>query len=90
MKKPLHTLRPAAWIGIGLLLALASAALSQPVTLAAQAAGTPTPPPATLTPPAIDASEIGSTNGLVFVGILITLIILVPILLRWKIWARKP
>ncbi|MBI5296037.1 MAG: hypothetical protein HY869_11235 [Chloroflexi bacterium] len=89
MKKPLHILRPSALIILGLLLALVSAALGQPSVFGLQApTGTPTPQ-ASPTPPALDPSEIGSTNGLVFVGILITIIIIVPILIRWKTWVRK-
>jgi membrane protein YdbS with pleckstrin-like domain len=34
-------------------------------------------------------SEVGSTDGIVMLAAIITLIITVPIILRWKDWARK-
>ena len=43
---------------------------------------------ATTTPPPEDPSEIGSTDGIVVLGGMITLIIFVPILVRYKYWAR--
>ena len=87
MKKPLHILRPAVLIVIGLMLALVSTAVGQPIALGQ--AGTPTPV-VTATPPAVSSSEIGSTDGLVFVSVIIVVIILTPMLLRWKTWLRKP
>lgn len=91
MNKPLHFLRPAALVGLGLLLALLSAALGQPAGELTGAAGTSASAlQATLTPPPAGQSEIGSTDGLVFVSALIAIIILTPILLRWKLWVRKP
>ncbi len=87
MKKPLHILRPAVLIVIGLMLALVSAAVGQPVAFGQ--AGTPTVV-GTATPSAVSSSEIGSTDGLVFVSAIIVVIILTPMLLRWKTWLRKP
>ena len=84
MKKPLHILRPAVLIVIGLMLALVSAAVGQPITLGQ--AGTPT---VTVTPPAVASSEIGSTDGLVFLSVIIVVIILAPMFLHWKTWLRK-
>ncbi len=84
MKKPLHILRPAVLIVIGLMLALASAAVGQPIAL--RQAGTPT---VTVTPPAVASSEIGSTDGLVFLSVIIVIIILAPMFLHWKTWLRK-
>jgi membrane protein YdbS with pleckstrin-like domain len=43
----------------------------------------------TATPPVVPSSEIGSTDGLVFVSVLIVLIIIAPILLRWKAWSHR-
>jgi len=41
----------------------------------------------TPTPPVEDRSEIGSTDGIVFMGIIILLIIFVPIFLQRKSWS---
>ena len=85
-------LRPIIVIGIGFLLALLSAALtySPPPAMEGALGGAaffnmqPTP-----TPPPNDLSEIGSTDGIVIMGILITLIIIVPILLQRKSWLEN-
>ena len=45
---------------------------------------------ATPTPEPEDLSEIGSTDGIVAMGGVITLIVIVPILIRRKYWIRQP
>jgi len=35
------------------------------------------------------ASEVGSTDGIIMLAAIITLIITVPIILRWKDWIRN-
>lgn len=83
-------MRPIITIGLGLVLALSSAALSSSKPPAMQgnlgAAAfflqtTPTPQPQEL-------SKIGSTDGIAAMGILIALIIVIPILLRRKSWMQ--
>jgi len=39
--------------------------------------------------PEDDQSEIGSTDGIVFMGLVITVIILVPVLMQRKSWVQK-
>jgi hypothetical protein len=75
-----RTLRPLITIGLGCILALFSAALTYSAPPAMQA---------TSTPPPQDLSEIGSTDGIVFMGILIAFIIIVPILLQRKSWMES-
>ncbi len=84
MKKPLHILRPAVLIVIGLMLALVSAAVGQPIAL-----GQAETPTVTVTPPVVVSSEIGSTDGLVFLSVIIVIIILAPMFLHWRTWLRK-
>jgi hypothetical protein len=84
MNRLLHILRPAALIGIGLLLALASAAISGPISgssslASAALGGSPTP-----VPPAV--SQVGSTDGITLVSIVIVLIVIIPIMARRKSW----
>lgn len=79
-------------IGIALLLALTSAALiAYPAAPAMQgslaAAGFFLQP--TKTPQPKDLSEIGSTDGIVIMGFVIALIIIIPILLRRKVWMEQ-
>jgi hypothetical protein len=83
-------MRPIITIGLGLVLALSSAALSssKPPSLQGRLGTaafflqiTPTPQPQNL-------SKIGSTDGIAVMGILIALIIVIPILLRRKSWMQ--
>jgi hypothetical protein len=79
-------------IGLGCVLALCSAALtySTPPAIEGNFGATaffimqPTS-----TPPSQDLSEIGSTDGIVTMGILIALIVIVPIFLRRKSWMES-
>jgi FtsH-binding integral membrane protein len=86
-------MRPIITIGLGFILALFSAALtfsSPPAmegTFGGAAAFFIMQP--TSTPQTKDLSEIGSTDGIVFMGILITLIVIVPILLQRKSWMEN-
>ena len=88
MKKLLHILRPAALIGIGLLLAIVSAALSHPVLTDSSLGAAAFAAQATATAPAADASRIGSTDGIVWLSVVIVLIVIIPILLRRDTWSR--
>lgn len=65
-------------------------------TLASRASLTPADAGASLflqvtsTPETEDQSEIGSTDRIVIMGGVISLIIVLPILARWKYWVRLP
>jgi hypothetical protein len=86
-----RTLRPFITIGYGCILALLSAALnySAPASMDAAMSGTAFLMQPTSTPQPKDLSEIGSTDGIVIMGVLIALIIIVPILLRRKAWLEN-
>ena len=82
-------MRPIITVGLGSLLALLSAAISYstpPAMEGAFGAATFLVLQPTSTPKPKDLSEIGSTDGIVVMGILIALIIIVPILLHRKSW----
>jgi hypothetical protein len=83
-----RTLRPLLTVTLGCILALFSAALSYfvPFTTPGDFGAAVFSMQPTSTPKPDDLSEIGSTDGIVILGILITLIIIVPILLRRKSW----
>jgi hypothetical protein len=87
MRTRARALRPIAVIGIGLLLALMSAAVSQP-SMAREEPASLLVVQATHTPAAQGASEIGSTDGIMLMSVVIVLIVIVPILVRRKIWMR--
>jgi hypothetical protein len=86
MKKLLPILRPAALFGIGLIMAVFSAAVdSIPASMrmaslsaTAQILQTASPTPTTVE----DVSRIGSTDGIVLMGIMIVLIVVTPVLFR--------
>jgi hypothetical protein len=92
MKKLLPVLRPAALFGIGLIMAVLSAAVGSippgmggnNLSAAAQYLQTAYPTPTATE----DASRIGSTDGIVLMGILIVLIVIMPVLLRRKDQAK--
>ena len=92
MKKLFPVLRPVALLGIGLIMAVLSAAVGKVspgmgennLLAAAQYLQIKSPTP-TVTG---DTSRIGSTDGIVLMGIVIVLIIVIPILLRRKTWGK--
>ncbi len=84
--------RPILTIGIGLLLALFSAALtaySATPALQGNLAAAALFLQPTKTPKPHDLSVIGSTDGIAIMGFVIALIIIVPILLRRKSWMES-
>jgi hypothetical protein len=85
-------LRPLITITLGLLLALLSAALPKSTTPGLEGdfgAAVIFRMQPTVTPPSQDLSEIGSTDGIVTMGILIALIVIIPILLRREAWLEN-
>jgi hypothetical protein len=88
-KNPMRKLvRPIITVGLGLVLALSSAALmySAPPNVQKGLASSEFFLQPTATPEPEDLSEIGSTNGIVVMGLIIALIIVIPILLRRESW----
>ncbi len=91
MKKLLSILRPVALLGIGLMMAVLSAVVSiaspglgaDNLLAAAQRLQTTSP-----TPAQANVSTVVSTDGIVLMGIVIVLIVIIPILLRRKSWAK--
>jgi hypothetical protein len=77
-------------IGLGLVLALSSAALSssKPPGMQGNPSAAAVFLQTTPTPQSKDLSQIGSTDGIAAMGIFIALIIIIPILLRRKSWMQ--
>lgn len=92
MKKRIHRtalVRPLLTIGLASLLALFGAALTYstpPALEGANGVGVFFNLQPTSTPKPQDLSEIGSTDAIVFMGFLIALIVIVPIVARRKFW----
>ena len=84
-------LRPIITITLGLILALFSAALtySTPPGVEGDFGAAAFFMQPTSTPPSQGRSEIGSTDGIVTMGILIALIVIIPILLRRESWLES-
>lgn len=78
--KLLLTLRPVGMLGVGVLLAAASAMLGSP-SLGSAMVGAQT-----ATPTPVPAAEVGSTDWITLVSIIIVLIVIIPILIRRKSW----
>jgi len=78
--------------GMGLLLAIFSAALTYSIAIQSVGQGNHTGAAhffqTTATPQPEGKSEIGSTDGIVILGGVIVLIVVVPIFLRRKFWMR--
>ena len=93
-KKGMKRFRPIITIGLGFSLALFSAALTyttppamqgtfgEATTFFMQSTSTPLPQEQ-------DLSEIGSTDGIVLMGLLIALIVIIPILVRRESWMES-
>ena len=84
--------RPIITMGLGLVLALFSAALtySAPPTTQGDLAAAVFSLQPTTTPQPKDLAEIGSTDGIIILGFIIALIVIIPILLRRKSWSETP
>ena len=80
--------RPIITVGLGLVLALFSAALtySAPPNVQGDLGSAELFIQPTTTPRPEDHSEIGSTDGIIVMGLIIALIIIIPILVRRKSW----
>lgn len=85
-KKLLLTLRPVGLIGIGVLLAGASAMLAGPTRGAAGLASGGLAGGLAATPTPVPVNEVGSTDWITLVSIIIVLIVITPILIRRKSW----
>jgi hypothetical protein len=84
-------MRPFITIGLSLVLALFSAALtySAPPEMQGHLAAAASFLQPTATPKPQGLSQIGSTDGIVVMGFIIALIIVIPILLRRKSWTEN-
>jgi hypothetical protein len=93
MKKILHILRPVILMGIGLIMAVLSAMVSSVPSQAGQKdlMGAALQYSLQATPtiaPEQGVSEIGSTDGIVLMGIIIVLIVVLPAILQRRTWKR--
>ncbi|MBT3336871.1 MAG: hypothetical protein HN855_01785 [Anaerolineae bacterium] len=71
-------------IGVG--VALMSAAVKTVVTIAQSSVPTPTP---SAVATVVDSLEVGSTDGILVLAFIISLVIILPISISWRVWAKK-
>jgi hypothetical protein len=87
MKTSLRSTRVVIWILAGLVVIMTAIALTIPTSpaqisaAAGELVGVDSSDPQ-------DATEVGSTDGIVMLAALIALIITVPVILRWRDWIR--
>lgn len=88
MKIKTQTIRIAFWILLGVTIAFASLALNRPLPPAQDTNATPTLQEGTdlVTPEARE--DVGSTDGIMLVAVVIVLIVIIPILLKRQAWSN--
>ena len=83
-------MRIAFWVMLGLAILFTSLALSRTPPVAQGATATATIQAGTTVPVAgaQDRDDVGSTDGIMIVAVLIVLIVIIPILLKRQVWAN--
>ncbi len=88
MKRLLKILRPVLLMAMGLLLAVVSAVTSPLLVREGNIAQGALLAQVTVTPTPVEISEVGSTDGIVLMAIFIVLIVIVPVIIWRRSWAR--
>jgi hypothetical protein len=85
-------IRPAIILGVSLLIAFTSAAITYTAKIASQGYSTTASLFLQTTPtPQVkeDHSKVGSTDGIIIMGCVITAIVLIPVIIQRKAWTRE-
>jgi len=88
MKTGSQTIRIALWGMLGIAILLSSLALTRPLPLVQEATATPTVSTTTIIATAEARPDVGSTDGIMLMAVVIVLIVIIPILLRRKAWSN--
>lgn len=90
MKIQSQTMRIAFWVMLGLTILFTSLALNRTPPVAQGATATPTIQAGTTVSGAgaQDRSDVGSTDGIMIVAVLIVLIVIIPILFKRQAWTN--
>ena len=90
MKTGSKTFRIAIWVMLGIVISLSSIALTRPLTLAQEATAVPTALTKTAATATTEArSDVGSTDGIMLMAVVIVLIVIIPILLSRRTWSNR-
>ena len=81
-------IRSAFWIMLGLAISFTSLAHNRPVPAAQEATATPTVSTDTIVAAAEAVEDVGSTDGIMLMAVVIVMIVIIPILLRRKAWSN--
>jgi hypothetical protein len=88
MKTKSKNIRIAFWIMLGIAIAFTSLALNRPSPTAQEATATPTVMADSIEAAAEAVEDVGSTDGIMLMAVVIVMIVIIPILLRWRTWAN--
>ena len=88
MKMKSQTIRIALWILLGTIIAFTSLALNRTAPLVQEGTATPTALADTINAKAEARDEVGSTDGIMLMAIVIVMIVIIPILIRRKAWSN--
>ena len=88
MKTNSKNIRIAFWVMLGFVTAFASLALNRPLPAAQEVTATPTIQTDTIVAAAEAIEDVGSTDGIMLMAVVIVLIVIIPILLRRSAWSN--
>jgi len=88
MKTKSKKIRIAFWVMLGIAIAFTSLALNHLSPTARKATATPTLQAETISAAAEAVEDVGSTDGIMLMAVVVVLIVIIPILLRWRDWAN--
>jgi hypothetical protein len=88
MKTQSQTIRVGFWVLLGVAILFISLALNRPLLLAQEATATPTLLTDTISATVEASNDVGSTDGIMLLGVVIMLIVIIPILLRRRAWSN--
>jgi len=88
MKTKSKYIRVVFWILLGLVISFTSLALNRPLPKAQDTTATPSAQIDTLTAEVNVSEDVGSTDGIMLMAVVIVLIVITPILLRRQAWSN--
>ena len=88
MKTKSKNIRVAFWVMLGIAISFTSLALTRPLPTTQETTATPTILADTIASTAEAREDVGSTDGIMILAVVIVLIVIIPILLRRQTWSN--
>ena len=88
MKTKTKNIRIAFWVLLGMAIAFTSLALNRPSPITQEATATPTVMAGSIEITTEAVEDVGSTDGIMLMAVVIVLIVIIPILLRRQAWSN--